>query len=61
MIVKHKPTVTYVNTRSLFDSYHHGLINYIKHQGKMASSKNWPVKGLCGRCLSEFMYCSQSC
>ncbi len=32
----------------------HGPINYIdsRHQSKKCRLKNWPVKGLCGRCLS---------
>ncbi len=30
----------------------HGLINYIDTIAKCYYLKNWPVKGLCGRCLS---------
>jgi len=40
-----------------------GLINYIDTKAKCRHLKNWPVKGLCGRCLSEFIdrRYSQSC
>ncbi len=30
----------------------HGLINYIDTKAKCSHLKIWPVKGLCGRCLS---------
>jgi hypothetical protein len=33
----------------------HGLINYIDTKAKCRNLKNLPAKGLCGRCLSEFM------
>jgi len=32
-------------------SFQHGLINYIDIKAKCHNLKNWPVKGLCGRCL----------
>ncbi len=32
-----------------------GLINYIDSKAKCRHLKNWPVKGLCGRCWSEFI------
>ncbi len=32
-------------------SFQHGLINYIDTKAKCCNLKNWPVKGLCGRCL----------
>ncbi len=32
----------------------HGLLNYIDTKAKCRHLKNWPVKALCGRCLSEF-------
>jgi hypothetical protein len=43
--------------------WHHGLINYIDTKAKCSLLKNLPVKGLCGRCLSEFIdwRYSQSC
>ncbi len=31
------------------------LINYIYTKAKCCHLKNWPVKGLCDRCLSEFI------
>jgi hypothetical protein len=34
---------------------HHGLINSIDTEAKCRQLKKWPVKGLCGRCLSEFI------
>jgi hypothetical protein len=42
---------------------HHGLINYIDTKAKCRYLKKWSVKGLCGRCLSEFIdwRYSQSC
>jgi hypothetical protein len=41
----------------------HGLINYIDTKEKCCHIKNWPVKRLCGRCLSDFIHWrySQSC
>jgi hypothetical protein len=30
------------------------LINYIETKAKCCHLKNWPVKGLCARCLSEY-------
>ncbi len=44
----------------------HTLFNYIDYidtEAKSRHLKNWPVKGLCGRCLSEFIdrWYSQSC
>jgi hypothetical protein len=41
----------------------HGLFNYIDNNAKCRHLKNWPVKGLCGRWLSEFIdwSYSQSC
>ncbi len=33
----------------------HGLVNYIDTKAKCRHLKNWPVKGLCGRCSSEFI------
>ncbi len=33
----------------------HGLINYADTKAKWRHLKNWPVKGLCGRCLSKFI------
>jgi hypothetical protein len=33
----------------------HGLINYIDTKAKCRHLKHWPVKGLGGRCLSEFI------
>jgi hypothetical protein len=33
----------------------HGLINYKDTNAKYRHLKNLPVKGLCGRCLSEFI------
>ncbi len=32
-------------------SFQHGLINHIDTKAKCRNLKNWPVKGLCGRCL----------
>ncbi len=32
-------------------SFQHGLINYKDTKAKCSNLKNWPVKGLCGRCL----------
>ncbi len=32
-------------------SFQHGLINYIDTKAKCRNLKNWPVKGLRGRCL----------
>ena len=32
-------------------SFQHGLFNYIDIKAKCHNLKNWPVKGLCGRCL----------
>ncbi len=32
-------------------SFQHGLMNYIDTKAKCRNLKNWPVKGLCGRCL----------
>ncbi len=32
-------------------SFQHGLINCIDIKAKCHNLKNWPVKGLCGRCL----------
>ena len=32
-------------------SLQHGLTNYIDTKAKCHHLKNWPVKGLCGRCL----------
>ncbi len=34
--------------------YNHELINFIDIKAKCLHLKNWSVKGLCGRCLSEF-------
>ncbi len=34
---------------------HHGLVNYMDTKAKCRHPKNWPVKGLCGRCSSEFI------
>jgi hypothetical protein len=41
----------------------HWLINYIDIKAKCRHLKSWPGKGLCGRCLWEFIYWiySQSC
>ncbi len=33
----------------------HGLINYIDTNAKCRHLKNWAIKGLCDRCLSEFI------
>ncbi len=33
----------------------HGLTNYIDTKAKCRHLKNWRVKRLCGRCLSEFI------
>ncbi len=33
----------------------HGILNYKDTKAKCRHIKNWPLKGLCGRCLSEFM------
>ncbi len=38
-----------------YHSAPHGLINYIDTTTKCRHLKNWPVKWLCGRCLSEFI------
>jgi hypothetical protein len=38
----------------LIININHGLINYIDTKAK-CHLKNWPVKGFCGRCLSEFI------
>ncbi len=35
-------------------TYTHGLINYKDTRAKCPHLKNWAVKGLCGRCSSEF-------
>ncbi len=35
-------------------SLKHGLTHYIDTKAKCRHLKNWPVKGHCGRCLSEF-------
>jgi hypothetical protein len=32
--------------------YEHGLTNYIDTKAHCRHLKNWPVKGICGRCLS---------
>ncbi len=44
-------------------TYSHRLINYIDTKAKYRHLKYWTVKGLCGRCLSEFVdwRYSQSC
>jgi hypothetical protein len=39
----------------------HGLINYIDTEAKCCHLKNWPEKGLCGRCLQSLWRYSQSC
>ncbi len=39
----------------LWNGWEHGLINYIDTMAKFRHLKNWPVKGLCGRYLSEFI------
>ncbi len=38
----------------------HWLINYVDTKAKCRHLKSWPVCGLCGRCLSQFIN-SQSC
>jgi hypothetical protein len=46
-----------------FQATHHGLINYIDTKAKCRHLNKIPVKGLRGRCLSEFIdwRYSQSC
>ncbi len=41
----------------------HGLIYFIDTKAKCRHLKNWPVKGLCSRCLLEFidLRCRHSC
>jgi hypothetical protein len=47
----------------LLEDYKHGLIYYTGTKAKCRHLKNWPVLGLCSRCLSEFTdwRYSQSC
>ncbi len=50
-------TILYKNARAVYTVY--SATN--RHQSKMSSSKNnWPVRGLCGMCLSEFIDCTVS-
>ncbi len=39
----------------LSDGFTHGLINYQDTKAKCRHLKNLSAKGLCGRCLSEFI------
>ncbi len=45
------------------DGLAHGVVNYKDTKRKCRHLKNWPVMGLCGRCLLEFIdwRYSQSC
>ncbi len=43
------------NSRKLVKWHSHGLINNIDTKAKSSHLKNWPVKGLWGRYLSEFI------
>ncbi len=45
----------YKNMNSTMVWWHHGLINYTDTVAKCRHVKNWPLKWLCGRCLSEFI------
>ncbi len=56
-------TTKKANSRCFIPSPTHGLINYIDQSKMSSSKKNLLAKGLCGRCLSECIYCryNQSC
>ncbi len=50
-----RKTTTFQNDQNPVNTLNHELINFIDTKAKCRHIKNWPVKGLCGRCVSEFI------
>ena len=50
------PSPSRSTTPDTLATCNHELFNFIDAKAKCHHLKNWPVKGLCSRCLSEFMF-----